>query len=176
MKNEERRTKNQKKKNKSEDMADEADLEYASTPEDSEYEHTDIDTSIASRFAVWLAIAMLVSAAVVYGTFWLFEGRSATADAMWQQFPLAAGQVKEPPTPRLQTQPFKDVYQLQSTQLDKLNSYGWVDQSAGVVHLPIDEAMRIVSERGVIPSGGPTPSGLHQVVMDSSSGRTAAPR
>jgi hypothetical protein len=119
---------------------------------------------------------MIVSGGIVYGTFWLFEGRSTASDARWQQFPLAAGQPKEPPPPRLQTQPFKDVYQLRQGQLDKLQTYGWVDQSSGVVHIPIDEAMRIVSERSVSPSRGQTSNGQQQVVMDSSSGRTAVPR
>ena len=60
---------------------------------------------------MWLLIAMLISAGIVYGTFWLFEGQSThrTGD---QLFPLAAGQVREPQGPRLQTQPFKDVYLL----------------------------------------------------------------
>ena len=154
----------------------EADLEYGPTPEDSEYEHTDIEPAIASRFAIWLAVAMIISAAIVYGTFWLFEGREQTMNQQAQQFPLAAGQPKEPPTPRLQTQPFKDVYQLKQGQLGKLHSYGWVDQSTGVVHIPIEDAMRIVSERGAVPSSAQTPGGLNQVVQDSSAGRTTAPR
>ena len=154
----------------------EADLEYASTPDDAEYEHTDIEPAIASKFAIWLAIAMLISGAIVYGTFWLFEGRQQAFNREIQQFPLAAGQPKDPPAPRLQTQPFKDVYQLKSTQLDKLHSYGWVDQATGVVHIPIDEAMRIVTERAAVPSRPETPNGLNQVVQDSSAGRTSAPR
>ena len=153
-----------------------ADLEYASTPLDAEYEHTDIEPGIAGRFALWLGIAMLISGAIVYGTFWLFEGREESVSAQAQQFPLAAGQAKEPPTPRLQPQPFRDVYQLKSEQLEKLHSYGWVDQASGVVHIPIDEAMRIVGERGGIPSSAQTPAGLNQVAQDSSAGRTTAPR
>jgi hypothetical protein len=154
----------------------EADLEYASTPADAEYEHTDIEPAIASRFAVWLGIAMILSAAIVYGTFWLFEGQTQVANREAQLFPLAVGQVKEPPTPRLQTQPFKDVYQLKTGQLDRLHTYGWVDQSTGVVHIPIDEAMRIIGERGTLHSSTQTPGGLNQVVQDSSAGRTSAPR
>jgi len=30
-----------------------------------------------------------------------------------------------------------------------LNSYGWVDQNAGVVHIPIAEAMKLVAQRGL---------------------------
>lgn len=154
----------------------EADLEYGPTPADAQYEHTDIEPSIASKFAIWLAVAMLISAAIVYGTFWLFEGRSVEQSRATQQYPLAAGLPKEPQAPRLQTQPFKDLYQLRQSEREKLTSYGWVDQGSGIVHIPIDEAMRIVSQRGAVPAATQTPQGLNQVVQDSSAGRTTAPR
>jgi hypothetical protein len=154
----------------------EADLEYGPTPADAEYEHTDIEPAIASRFAAWLVVAMLISAAIVYGTFWLFEGREQVAGQANQQFPLAAAQVKEPQGPRLQTQPFKDVYTLHQGEQEKLTTYGWVDKGAGVVRMPIDDAMRIVSERGMVISTPQIPAGLNQVVQDSSAGRVTAPR
>ena len=156
----------------------EADLEYGPTPEDAEYEHTDIEPGIASKFAIWLAVAMVLSVGIVYGTFWLFESQEQSANQQAQRFPLAVGQMKEPPTPRLQTQPFKDVYQLKQGETEKLTSYGWVDQATGVVHIPIDEAMRIVAERGGQPAGAQAapPNGFNQVVQDSSSGRTATTR
>jgi hypothetical protein len=155
----------------------EADLEYGPTPEDAEYEHTDIEPGIAGRFALWLAIAMVISGGIVYGTFWLFEGQQISWDQQVQQFPLAAGQEKEPPPPRLQTQPFKDVHLLRQEQLEKLSSYGWVDQGTGVVHIPIEDAMRIVAERNAVATTGQdAPGGFNHVVQDSSGGRTTAPR
>ena len=154
-----------------------ADLEYGPTPEDAEYEHTDVEPGIAGRFAMWLAIAMVISGGIVYGTFWMFEGQTVALNEQEQRFPLAAGQTREPPTPRLQTQPFRDVHQLRQGQLDKLSSYGWVDQSTGVVHIPIEDAMRIVAERNAVAStGAELPSGFGHLVQDSSAGRTSAPR
>jgi len=154
----------------------EADLEYGPTPEGAQHEHTDIEPSIATRFAVWLSIAMLISVGIVYGTFWLFEGREQAASRTEQQFPLAAGQVREPPAPHLQTQPFKDIYMLRQGELEKLSTYGWVDKDAGIARIPIEDAMRMLSERGAIKSAPQTPPGLNQVMEDSSAGRTAAPR
>jgi len=153
-----------------------ANLEYGPTPADAEYEHTDIEPGIANRFALWLAIAMILSGGIVYGTFWWFEGREQAFNQRTQLFPLAAGRVKVPPSPRLQTQPFRDVYQLKQEQLQKLHSYGWVDESSGAVHIPIDEAMRLISERGSVPASTQAPAGLNQVVQDSSAGRTSAGR
>jgi hypothetical protein len=94
-----------------------------------------------------------------------------------QQFPLAAGQEKEPPPPRLQTQPFKDVHLLRQEQLEKLSSYGWVDQGTASCRIPIEEAMRIVAERNAVATTGQdAPGGFNHVVQDSSGGRTTAPR
>ena len=153
-----------------------ADLEYGPTPPDAEYEHTDIEPSIPSKFAVWLFVAMVASAGIVYGTFWLFEGWELTTGRETQRFPLAAGQVREPQGARLQTQPFKDIYLLREAEREKLTTYGWVDQGTGVVRIPVDDALRIVAERGGVPSAQQTPAGLNEVVQDSSSGRTTAPR
>jgi hypothetical protein len=92
-----------------------------------------------------------------------------------QQYPLAVGQVKEPPAPRLQTQPFKDIYLLHQGEAEKLGSYGWVDKEAGVTRIPIDRAIDVLLEKG-IPARTEVPAGLNQVVEDSSGGRTTAPR
>src|SRR5438093_862153 len=50
------------------------------------------------------------------------------------------------PEPRLE---INERTQLNGFRLDeekKLNSYGWVDQKAGVVHIPIERAMQIVAQ------------------------------
>ena len=43
----------------------------------------------------------------------------------------------------------------------RLNSYGWVDEQAGVVRIPVEEAMAIVAESGLpvgsVPTETPTP-------------------
>ena len=36
--------------------------------------------------------------------------------------PLAAGQLREPPGPHLQTQPFKDIYRLRQSEQEKLTT------------------------------------------------------
>ena len=34
-------------------------------------------------------------------------------------------------------------------QAKELNSYGWVDEKAGVAHIPIDRAMQLIAQRGL---------------------------
>jgi hypothetical protein len=151
----------------------EADREYGPTPENAAHEHTDIEPAIATKFAIWLTIAMVISAAIVYGTFWFFEGRAQTADRQALVFPLAAGQVKQAPAPNLQTQPFKDIYQLRQSEADKLGGYGWVDKGSGTARIPVDEAMRLMIERSLLPARPGAESGATNAVgADSSAGRT----
>ena len=48
-----------------------------------------------------------------------------------------------PPEPRLQTNPREDLSELRASEDELLDSYGWVDKNAGVVRIPIDEAMKL---------------------------------
>ncbi len=151
------------------------DLEYGPTPPGAKYEHTDIDTSIGYKFALWLLVAMLISVGIVYGTFWFFEGQSQRADVAAQQYPLGAGQVKNPPAPNLQTQPFKDIYVLRQGEAEKLAGYGWVDKQGGITRIPIERAMELTLQRG-LPARAGGGDGKNVVTQDSSSGRTIVPR
>ena len=151
------------------------DLEYGATPPGAKYEHTDIDTSVGYKFALWLAVAMAISVVIVYGVFWFFEGQTKDADATAQKYPLAVGQEKTPPAPNLQTQPFKDVYLLRKGEAEKLESYGWVDKEGGIARIPIERAMDVMIERGY-PARSDGGNGLNVVTQDSSSGRTIVPR
>jgi len=156
-------------------MSNDADLEYGPTPPGAEYEHTDIDPGVGYRFALWLAVSMVVSAGIVYGVYALLTSRADSMDATTQKYPLAQGVSQEPPAPRLQAQPFKDVYQLKADQRTVLHSYGWVDKANGVVHLPIERAMQLTLERG-LPARAGGSSAPAMIVQDSSAGRTSAAR
>ena len=153
----------------------EHDLEYGPNPPGAKYEHTDIDVNVGYKFALWLAVAMLISAGIVYGTFWFFEGQERRSDAIAQKYPLAVGQHKEPPAPNLQKQPFKDVYELRLGEAAKLGSYGWVDKDGGIARIPIDRAIDVMLERG-FPARAEGGNALNVVTEDSSSGRTMVPR
>jgi hypothetical protein len=153
----------------------EHDLEYGPNPPGAKYEHTDIDVSVGYKFALWLSVAMLISVGIVYGSFWFLEGQERTASALAQKYPLAVGQQKAPPLPNLQTQPFKDVYELRHSENEKLTSYGWVDKEGGIARLPVDRAMEVILQRG-LPTRSDGGNALNVVTQDSSSGRTIVPR
>jgi hypothetical protein len=62
-----------------------------------------------------------------------------------------------PPAPRLQEQPFLDVKTLHADEQSVLTSAAWVDEGAGIARIPVDEAMKIVAEKG-LPIWPPAPS------------------
>jgi hypothetical protein len=47
-----------------------------------------------------------------------------------------------------------DLKRYEAAEHAKLNSYGWIDKSAGIIHIPIERAMDLVSQRG-LPTRGP---------------------
>jgi len=157
------------------DHHDGADLEYGPTPPGAKYEHTDIDVNVGYKFGLWLTVSMLISIAIVTGAFKFFEGQEKAANTLAQKYPLAVGRQKQPPTPNLQNQPFKDIYTLRQDEAKKLSSYGWIDKEGGVARLPIDRAMDVMLQKG-FPARADGGDALNSVTQDSSSGRTVAPR
>jgi hypothetical protein len=46
---------------------------------------------------------------------------------------------------KVYTQPYQALQQLDANQLELLNSYGWVSEAEGTVHIPIERAMELVA-------------------------------
>jgi hypothetical protein len=62
----------------------------------------------------------------------------------------AAMQVQLPPSPRLEQNPVIDGNKIVADATAKLEGYGWADQQAGTAHIPIERAMELIVERGVV--------------------------
>jgi hypothetical protein len=60
--------------------------------------------------------------------------------------PPASDSLKYPP---LQASPAEDLRELRQTEEALLTGYGWVDQEAEVVKIPIDRAIELLAERGL---------------------------
>jgi hypothetical protein len=64
--------------------------------------------------------------------------------------PLAGAYgMKEPPAPRLQTDPVDDLRALRARDQALLSGYAWVDRDAGVVRIPIERAKDVLAQRGL---------------------------
>jgi len=53
------------------------------------------------------------------------------------------------PGPSLQPDPQADMARFRAEQLRQLNGAYWIDKAAGTVHLPIEDAMRLVAREGI---------------------------
>lgn len=61
------------------------------------------------------------------------------------------------PEPTLQKTPQEDLQRFQQKQRDALSDYSWVNRSAGIVKIPIKEAMRIIAGKGDRAFDAPDP-------------------
>ena len=149
------------------------DHEYAKTPPGSTYEHTDASVWIIVKFLFWLAISAViihVGLGLIYAM--LVDRALETGE---QRYPLAATTGERlPPSPRLQQFPQNDLYQFRSGEQAFLEGYGWMNKEAGTVHIPIEDAMRLIVERGLpsrTPAEGQAVETLGQMPSDASAGR-----
>jgi hypothetical protein len=62
----------------------------------------------------------------------------------------------QPPGPRLQVSPKADLDRLHAIESNRLESYGWIDRDKSIARMPIDRAVQLLSERGLV--GWPSPA------------------
>jgi hypothetical protein len=124
------------------------------------YEKEDADTRAVIRAGILLGLATLVASALVLFLFrWLAE-REARGDAPPPPMASSMKPGRVPPAPRLQALPARDLAAARAEEEQVLTTYGWVDQRAGTVHIPIEEAMRLLAQRGepALPPSPPSPA------------------
>jgi hypothetical protein len=112
------------------------------------HEESDVNVGAIIRFG----IGLLVVAAVVHFFLWWLLGTYERQHerAQTQVYPLAAGQQDRlPPFPRFQQDPQQELQDLRAKQKALLDGYGWVNKEAGVARIPIEDAMKMVLERGL---------------------------
>jgi hypothetical protein len=118
------------------------------------YETKDASVRGATLAGIGLMVLMVFSLVVVAGLFSFFQQRQVREYGTGPT-PTAI----QPPGPRLQVDPPKEQKAVRATQEAQLNSYGWVNKGAGTIHIPIDQAMQIIVEKGVpTRSFTPTPA------------------
>ncbi|MDB5339601.1 MAG: hypothetical protein JWN70_5220 [Planctomycetaceae bacterium] len=116
------------------------------TPAAGGYERTDINMR---GVVVFFGLVGISLAGVQLGVWELLQMfRADVLSHKASQSPRASGSVA-PPGPRLQDQPLIEYSRFVDTQDARLNSYGWVDQRQGVVHIPITDAIDILATRGL---------------------------
>jgi hypothetical protein len=117
--------------------------------ENPEVAHEESDVNVKAIFG--FGIGLLAVGVIIHILLWvLFNYYSKQAARVPRDFPLSADyQQQAPPEPRLQTQPQEDLRQMRAREEAVLRGYGWVDKQTGVAHIPIEDAMKLVVERGL---------------------------
>ena len=124
------------------------------------FERQDLGSRPIYGFLVSLAIIGVLVYFTVWGIFRVldkfFTEHQAPPNPMVQQqasTPTRAVPEGYPekvfPEPRLETNERGEINDFRLGEEQTLNSYGWVDQNAGVVRIPITEAMKLVAQRGL---------------------------
>ena len=124
-----------------------------------DYERRDIGVAGVLYFLLGLAAAGILVHFVVSGLYGYLEKRSDTTQPavspLIQNVPTDTRHVKRDypeaafPTPRLEENERGQLDDIRLEEENTLNSYGWVDQKAGTVRVPIERAMDLIAQRGL---------------------------
>jgi hypothetical protein len=121
---------------------------------DVSFEARDVGVSGILRFMLYLGIAIGVSYLICLGVYKLTLSQAARMDA--PTLPVRQGVTATlPPEPRLQgvpghtTDPQQDLRAKVAADRKALEDTRWVDQKAGIAQIPIEDAMKIIAEKGL---------------------------
>lgn len=140
-----------------------------------EFERQDLSPSAVYAFLGGLALTGTLVSLALWGFYRFMDGyershqppqnplvQQATTDTR----EVTREEVKKFPQPRLEKNERIEINDFRLKEEQNLNSYGWVDEKAGVVHIPIDSAMRLIAQRGLptVPRSGTVPPSTVNVV------------
>ena len=101
------------------------------------YEHREASVRLIVRTLIGLFITVAIVLGIVYGILGFIEKHYA-AEA---RVSMTSGPPAFQPGPHVEDYPAEEVKALHAKEDAILSHYGWVDQKAGVVHIPIEKAM-----------------------------------
>jgi hypothetical protein len=126
----------------------------------------DLDFGVIVRAGIGLAVASAVVAALLAGFMRVLEGQAEKRDrvpALESTWPTFADQGQKLRKPDggvlLQRQPFADLEAMREEEKKWLTEpTRFIDKGAGVVHIPIEDAMKLLVRRGLPVRGASAPA------------------
>ena len=110
------------------------------------HELAEVDVRTVFAFGVAILVIVAVSAALMYGLYTVFEKQAEARDPQASPRAVTGG---TPRGPRLLTNEPGNLRQFRQEEEGKLETYGWVSQSQGIAHVPIEAAKKLVVEHGL---------------------------
>jgi len=111
------------------------------SPNGAGHEQREVSVQLIVKSLAFLAVGTFLVFVLVVGIFRYFYDTDKTAEALRQ------GVI--PPEPRIEVAPYEQLQQLRAHEDHVLNSYAWVDKSAGTVRVPIDRAIDMLAAKGL---------------------------
>lgn len=133
-----------------------------------EFEPQDLNPRGVYAFLTGLAVAGILVAFVLWGFYHFMEryerGHQPPQNPLVQPSTaetrqIPAETIQKFPQPRLEKNERLEINNFLLKEEDTLDSYGWVDQKAGVVRIPIERAMQLIAQQGLptTPKAGTEP-------------------
>jgi hypothetical protein len=134
---------------------------------EAEFEHQDLGTRGVFAFLIGLAVTGVVIYFIIVGMYSFLDryerSQMTTASPLApsrevsdRHIPYAPGQgdyvekkFKDNGAPMLEIDERTQLRGFLTNQEDQLNSYGWVDEKAGLAHIPIERAMDLIVQQGL---------------------------
>ena len=116
-----------------------------------DHESSDINVGGVVFAAAGLAVVTLLAIGLASGLF-VYLNRAATRT----EGPLPMPQETAlPAEPRIQRDPEGALREMREEESRILDDYRWIDKEAGLARIPIDRAMKVVLERGLLKARPP---------------------
>ncbi|MEM8962980.1 MAG: hypothetical protein AAGD38_15970 [Acidobacteriota bacterium] len=138
------------------------------------------DDEISSRAVYWGFIGTLLACAIsfafIFGWEMLFnaQDRAAAAEAAAANLAIAERIDQQPPPgPWLQPKPEREWEAMREEMNDELTHFGWVDEAAGTVHIPIDRAIEMMAAKGLGSDPEPLPAAYTGEASDDAAAASA---
>jgi hypothetical protein len=132
------------------------------------YERQDLTARAVYAFLISLIVGGVIVYFIVWGLYHFMDARQRRLQP--QQSPLvqqvetdtrivSPDEIKKFPEPRLERNERIEINDFRLKEEQTLNSYGWVDEKAGVVRIPIERAIELIAQRGLptTPKAGQIP-------------------
>ena len=114
------------------------------------HERSDAHVRPVAICLVFMFFSVLAAYGVISILFEYFTQREASRYGTPVQLSPPGGQSR---APQLQVVPGLDLREMRTGDAEELESYGWVDQRQGLVHVPIERAIDMLLEQGVASRG-----------------------
>ncbi len=128
-----------------------ADVKYA--PED-----------VSGKWLGAIGVFIVITAIILPFLLWGLYGHLKASYGHGAAIPEAKNLEKfdQPPAPDLKPRPVENYREFRRAESEKLNDYGWVDKEKGIVHIPIEQAMQMIANKG-LPDVKPTNDNANSV-------------